>query len=258
MNEPNRPNQTPSGWPTQNSAAGRDWEGSINRQSGGLCNKYSTVHCIIIQNPLSTVYCSWRRDGRCSFGDRCKFSHDLRTETDGRLGGGGGGDIEVSEKQLPSTPDDKTTRWISLPDSQRPWRERDGPKEYYKTKLCEKFMSLGRCPYDERCTYAHGYEELRAHPRHPSTTDTADKDPSENQSTTSEKQRLTQLQPDVTPYYQVTDISYLDKVKAICSCVGIGTSGHLKHGAVQEAIADVKSKQMLKGNVYANNVLNFV
>ena len=38
------------------------------------------------------------------------------------------------------------------------WREmKEGPKDFYKTKLCEKYATLGRCPYDERCTYAHGY-----------------------------------------------------------------------------------------------------
>ncbi|TVU45975.1 hypothetical protein EJB05_05485, partial [Eragrostis curvula] len=32
---------------------------------------------------------------------------------------------------------------------------------HYKTKLCEKFMSGGRCMYLENCTFAHGHAELR-------------------------------------------------------------------------------------------------
>lgn len=124
-------------------------------------------------------------------------------------------DVEGSEKQLPSTPDEKQQqqqqhRWTSIADNQRPWREREGPKEYYKTKLCEKFMGLGRCPYDERCTYAHGYEELRSYPRHPSTmesglqTETGDKEASESLSVTSEKQRLSHSQSEALPYQQVS------------------------------------------------------
>lgn len=31
----------------------------------------------------------------------------------------------------------------------------------YKTSLCNKFCSTGFCPYEERCMFAHGREELR-------------------------------------------------------------------------------------------------
>ncbi|KXZ55393.1 hypothetical protein GPECTOR_3g519 [Gonium pectorale] len=31
-----------------------------------------------------------------------------------------------------------------------------------KTRLCEKFMSQGHCPYGDKCTFAHGHEELRS------------------------------------------------------------------------------------------------
>ncbi|TVU21584.1 hypothetical protein EJB05_31232, partial [Eragrostis curvula] len=34
-------------------------------------------------------------------------------------------------------------------------------KVFYKTKLCDKFMSGGRCLYLEECTFAHGHAELR-------------------------------------------------------------------------------------------------
>jgi hypothetical protein len=30
-----------------------------------------------------------------------------------------------------------------------------------KTRLCSTYTSTGRCPYNERCTYAHGIDELR-------------------------------------------------------------------------------------------------
>lgn len=31
----------------------------------------------------------------------------------------------------------------------------------YKTRLCERFEAEGYCPYDTKCTFAHGTEELR-------------------------------------------------------------------------------------------------
>jgi hypothetical protein len=34
-------------------------------------------------------------------------------------------------------------------------------KLYYKTKLCEKYESGGRCTYEDGCTFAHGRAELR-------------------------------------------------------------------------------------------------
>lgn len=30
----------------------------------------------------------------------------------------------------------------------------------YKLKLCDKFLADGKCPYNEKCQFAHGYEEL--------------------------------------------------------------------------------------------------
>ncbi|KAF0920398.1 hypothetical protein E2562_034852 [Oryza meyeriana var. granulata] len=34
-------------------------------------------------------------------------------------------------------------------------------KLFYKTRLCETFVSSGRCMYEDGCTFAHGSEELR-------------------------------------------------------------------------------------------------
>lgn len=33
--------------------------------------------------------------------------------------------------------------------------------EFLKTRLCERFMNDGECPFGSKCTYAHGREELR-------------------------------------------------------------------------------------------------
>lgn len=37
----------------------------------------------------------------------------------------------------------------------------------YKTELCATFESEGDCPYDLKCKFAHGRQELRVIPRHP-------------------------------------------------------------------------------------------
>jgi len=40
-------------------------------------------------------------------------------------------------------------------------------KSLYKTELCRSWEEKGRCPYGNKCQYAHGSEELRPVVRHP-------------------------------------------------------------------------------------------
>ena len=35
----------------------------------------------------------------------------------------------------------------------------------YKTELCVNFEKWGKCPYEDHCNFAHGFEELRLGPR---------------------------------------------------------------------------------------------
>ena len=37
--------------------------------------------------------------------------------------------------------------------------------EKFKTELCVKYQELGSCPYNERCRFAHGEDELRQKPK---------------------------------------------------------------------------------------------
>lgn len=36
----------------------------------------------------------------------------------------------------------------------------------YKTELCNKWKIWGNCPYGDKCTFAHGRQELRPRLRH--------------------------------------------------------------------------------------------
>uniref|UniRef100_A0A0K0E7D0 C3H1-type domain-containing protein n=1 Tax=Strongyloides stercoralis TaxID=6248 RepID=A0A0K0E7D0_STRER len=38
---------------------------------------------------------------------------------------------------------------------------RSGVRRFYKTKLCQHFEAKGECRYKDRCSYAHGINELR-------------------------------------------------------------------------------------------------
>jgi len=35
----------------------------------------------------------------------------------------------------------------------------------YKTEICKKFQSTGKCPYDDKCRFAHGEQELIMKPK---------------------------------------------------------------------------------------------
>jgi len=70
---------------------------------------------------------------------------------------------------------------------------------------------------------------------------------SETQSIASERQGISQVLPDKLSAIFVCkeSITYLDKVKAICASLRIG-SPYVKPGALQEAMSDIKSLDLLK------------
>lgn len=76
----------------------------------------------------SSVLCLYFVQGFCSYGDECRFSHDLK--------------LLENEAGLP--------KQITL----------------YKTELCRTFMELGTCKFGERCQFAHGHDDLRTVKRH--------------------------------------------------------------------------------------------
>jgi len=76
----------------------------------------------------SNVLCLYFVQGFCSYGEECRFSHDLK--------------LLENEATLP--------KQITL----------------YKTELCRTFMELGTCKFGERCQFAHGLDNLKPVKRH--------------------------------------------------------------------------------------------
>ncbi|GFR39779.1 hypothetical protein Agub_g264 [Astrephomene gubernaculifera] len=102
-------------------------------------------------NLKNRVCLKFMQTGSCNYGDNCKYAHLTRAQAEAggggpmgqqndrgnrRAGRGGGGDDESGGRG-----------------------KNAGAR---KTRLCEKFMNLGYCPYGDKCTFAHGMEELRS------------------------------------------------------------------------------------------------
>lgn len=68
-------------------------------------------------------------------------------------------------RQRPANPDQQEKPASAVQASYQNRARRDvGENEFLKTRLCERFMTEGECPFGTRCTYAHGREELRQRP----------------------------------------------------------------------------------------------
>eukprot|EP00891_Asterochloris_glomerata_P008101 jgi/Astpho2/8101/fgenesh1_pg.00120_%23_62_t len=132
-----------------------------------------------------TRMCQKWQEGSCTFGDRCHFAHgqqeirklppDLVRQFEAQKAavqqaraaaqvaataatGGGAtpaapGPAPVSAAPPTSTPGPQAAE----PGATQP----PGREYFYKTRLCDKFMSGAGCPYGARCHYAHGEHELR-------------------------------------------------------------------------------------------------
>lgn len=60
----------------------------------------------------------------------------------------------------PTNPNDSNMNRISRKKAQS-FRGDPQKKAKIKTELCKNFMNNGRCEFGLKCSYAHGYNELR-------------------------------------------------------------------------------------------------
>ncbi|KAG0313971.1 nudix (nucleoside diphosphate linked moiety X)-type motif 2 [Dissophora globulifera] len=81
----------------------------------------------------------------CPYYGKCTFAHGL-----------------AELRQRPTNPDQQDMPASAVQASyQNRARREVTENEFHKTRLCERFMNDGDCPFGTRCTYAHGREELR-------------------------------------------------------------------------------------------------
>ncbi|KAG0248404.1 hypothetical protein BG011_000111 [Mortierella polycephala] len=81
----------------------------------------------------------------CPYYGKCTFAH---------------GAADLRQRPMPTDQQDMPMSAVQASYQNRAKRETT-ENEFHKTRLCERFMNDGECPFGPRCTYAHGREELR-------------------------------------------------------------------------------------------------
>ncbi|XP_047959376.1 zinc finger CCCH domain-containing protein 56-like isoform X1 [Salvia hispanica] len=132
-----------------------------------------TVNRSKLSIPYKSEMCNLFQMGKCYYGENCHFAHNLR-------------EIRGLEQGVAMAEPFSERRRFFSGGRYHPYqsvgrdegglnrvsgrgggdsiecRSLSGGCHYYKTKLCARWLErFGSCPYGEKCTYAHGKEELQ-------------------------------------------------------------------------------------------------
>jgi len=105
-----------------------------------------------------TRMCNDFVEGRCRFGDTCKYAHhesELRTLPAEAY--------EILERDKARKQQQGQQGQGHGDGGNEPRHDKEVKESFKKTRLCQEFMNTGNCRYGAKCTFAHGQHELRPH-----------------------------------------------------------------------------------------------
>ncbi|KAF9082422.1 nudix (nucleoside diphosphate linked moiety X)-type motif 2 [Mortierella sp. GBA35] len=125
----------------------RDGNGRYNNNSGNN-NNGGSGNLSHADNPnYKTRLCErFETEQFCPYYGKCTFAH---------------GAAELRQRPVSAEQQDKPMSAVQASYQNRAKRTEPTENEFHKTRLCERFMNDGECPFGTKCTYAHGREELR-------------------------------------------------------------------------------------------------
>lgn len=202
-----------------------------------------------------TRMCHAWQAGRCNYGDGCKYAH---------------GEMDM-QRNLSDRKDTSTVFKGAL----------------YKTRPCFEFRDNGSCKLGDRCSYAHGDHELR--PDRGSSSSRSGSKPAASETVSPSQVRAKAAAPPPVPRPPTRpppaspeappqpaassaappasappgpppQVSYTDRIRAMCVLMGVGTvsASDLPAGAMAAAIASVKDGTAWAPTNYTNALQPFL